>query len=108
MKFVLKLKIICIRWSIKRLVKNTTSEKCSVISYGAYDISPKHLVFLICIQTDQEKIRLLNNAYLMHELRNTLLKFDYPEDFRKDVKIDFESQENVDRKSNGDWYVHLK
>lgn len=41
-------------------------------------------------------------------LRQLLVKHDYPEEARQFVKIDFESQETVQRQSNGNWFEHFK
>ena len=77
-------------------------------SYGAYKIDPKNLVFWICVQSDEEKLRLQSDLNLMKTLRQVLSQFDYPANAADKVHIDFESQETVDRESNGNWFIHFK
>ena len=36
------------------------------------------------------------------------MKHDYPADAQNNVHIGFESQETVDRESDGNWYLHFK
>jgi len=104
----LKKKIDQIKSDIEDLVKPYCDEEFRVDWYGAYNINPKHLVFWICIKSDALKDRLKNNDILHRDLRSLLDKNDYPSEAREHVKMGFESQETVDRESNGNWYHHFK
>ncbi len=107
-KSSMKRKILDIKEDIEKLVSKDCKEKFWIDWYGAYDIDPKHLVFWICVQTDKMKLALKSNFELINEIRNLLVKHNYPEQARQSVFIDFESQETVDKESNGSWYQHFK
>ena len=83
-------------------------EKFWVTHYGANDIHPKHLAYWIVVRSDQEKRRLEADSALMAVLRSLLMKYDYPIEGRDWVHIGFESQETVDRESDGNFYHHWK
>ena len=104
----LKFKILSIKDALEREIKPLCKEKFRVEWYGAYDIDPKHLAFWICVQSDVMKDAILSNADLMHRLRSLLEIHQYPAEARPNVHIGIESQETVDRESNGDWHVHFK
>lgn len=104
----LKIKIQNIKKDFEVIVSKACSEKFSVLHYGEYKINPKHLVFWIAVATDNTKSKLIDNKVLNDELRNVLVQNHYPEEAIDDVYIGFESQETVDRESNGDWYLHFK
>lgn len=104
----MKGKILRIEDDIKKLIKPVCTEKFWIDWYGAYDIDPKNLVFWICVQSDEMKQKLESDSDLINTIRLLLDKYDYPEQARKYVHIGFESQETVDRESNGDWYLHFK
>ena|SRR5690606_3017183 len=104
----MKGKIFRIEDDIKRVIKQVCKEKFWIEWYGAYDIDPKNLVFWICLQTDEIKEKLESDSDLTNTIRLLFDKHDYPEQARKHVHIGFESQETVDRESNGDWYLHFK
>lgn len=104
----LKRKILDIQAEIKVSVKKHFIEKFSIIWYGAYYIDPKHLVFWILVQSDKDKDYLKSNELLKQDLSDAFVKHDYPIEARRFVSVDFESQETVDRESNGDWYLHFK
>jgi hypothetical protein len=82
-KHSIKRKIYDIQNDIINIVKPSCPEKFDVIWYGAYQIDPKNLVYWICVESD--------------EIKDQLAKY-----------IGFESQETVDRESNGSWYAHFK
>lgn len=107
-KASIKRKIFDIKAKIKKVVKKYFAGHFWIAYYGAYDIDPKNLVFWICVKTDNEKKLLQSNEQLKQELRNTLVEFNYPEKAIPFVYIDFESQETVNRESNGNWYYHFK
>jgi hypothetical protein len=107
-KHSIKRKIYDIQNDIINIVKPSCPEKFDVIWYGAYQIDPKNLVYWICVESDEIKDQLAKNISLNEELRSLLIKNNYPEQARRHVYIGFESQETVDRESNGSWYVHFK
>jgi hypothetical protein len=104
----LKRKILAIKDDLTDLAKKHCTEKFFIEWYGAYQIDPKHLVFWICIQSDKMKHELESNIDLNKDLRNLLAKNEYPVEAQKFVYISFESQETVDRESNGDWHIHFQ
>jgi hypothetical protein len=104
----MKGKIIRIEDYIKKMIILHCKEKFWIEWYGAYDIDPKNLVFLICVQTDKMKKQLELESDLINSIRFLLNKYNYPDEAIKYVHIGFESQETVDRESQGDWYIHLK
>lgn len=104
----LKRKILEIKEDIICIVNSRCKEKFRVEFHGAYDLHPENLAFWICIESDRMKKTLGEDQELTQQLRALLDKHDYPADARRSVVISFESQETVDRESNGDWYVHLK
>lgn len=93
---------------IKSLVNPICEEKFWVEWYGAYDIDPKNLVFWICVQTDKTKKRFESDPNLSNNIRPLFENYNYPDQAREHVYIGFESQETVNRESNGDWYLHFK
>lgn len=101
-------KIQAIETDIERIIKPMTHEQFWVTHYGAVDIDPKHLVYRVCVQSDAEKSRLNNNQPLHDKLRELLTRHSYPARARENVFIGFESQETVDRESNGNWWYHWK
>jgi len=101
-------KIIRIKEGIKDKVRPLCIEKFWIEKYGAYDIDPKNLVFWICVETDEAKDILASNSELTKTIRQLFDQYDYPKEARDSVYIGYESQQTVDRESNGDWYVHFK
>lgn len=101
-------KVAKIKKDIESIVSEVCNEKFSVLHYGAYEINPKHLVYWICVDTDEVKNKLSSDDSLKEILRNTIIKAEYPSEAVDDVFVGFESQETVDRESNGDWYLHFK
>lgn len=104
----LKRKIMDIKDEMKKVVSGYCNENFWIEYYGAYEIHPKNLVYWICVNSDTMKLSLRNNAELVNKLKRILVKFDYPKEGISYVGIDFESQETVNRESNGDWYLHFK
>lgn len=93
---------------MKKLIELQCDEAFYIDWYGAYDIDPKYLVYYIGVKTDTQRGKLIRNKALNADLRKLLIEHDYPEAARKHVYIKFESQETVDRESNGNWYHHFK
>jgi len=104
----IKRKILDIEDDIEELIKNKCSEKFNLVWYGAYDIDLKHLVYWVCIESDKLKDQLTDDILLNEQLRMLLKKHNYPKKARPFVSIGFESQETVDRESDGNWYHHFK
>jgi hypothetical protein len=104
----LKEKINLIEKEIKKTISIFCQYNFSVVKYGAYEIDAKYLVFWICVDTDSIKKELESNQDLKNQLRNILFKYEYPKNAINSVFIGFESQETVNRESQGDWYLHFK
>jgi hypothetical protein len=104
----LKRKIYDIESGLKRIVRTKTNEKFWIAQFGAYDIDPKHLLFCVCLVSDREKNRLKQDVELLVELRELLVKHEYPDSARQLVKFEFESQETVDRDAEGKWWLRFK
>lgn len=103
-----KRKILDVVDSIKLIIKPFCEEKYWIYWYGAYDIDPKNLVIWICVKSDKVKSKLESTQELRNKLRVILIKHNYPKEAISFVYIGFESQETVDRESNGNWYHHFK
>ena len=107
-RFLLGRKVRRIQRSLERLAKAAAREPLWVTRYGAFYIHPRHLVYWICVKTDAERDRLASDPNLVASLHHTLVECDYPLEGRSDVHIGFESQETVDRESEGNWWYHWK
>ena len=107
MDWSLKWKISCIESNLKAMLK-AGGIKPRVWSFGAYDIDPKHLVFVVGVSTDAEKESLQKNHVFQSEIKALLTKHDWPVAAREHVLFDIESQETVDRETEGNWWYHYK
>jgi hypothetical protein len=107
MIFLLKWKIWHIETGLKSLLEKT-GVKPMVWSFGAFDIDPKHLVFVVGVPTDEEKNNLKVDSLLAEQMQFLLEKYNWPIAARKHVVFDIESQETVDRETNGNWWHHYK
>ena len=105
---------IWLKWKIWRIEANLKSLlrkldiKPRVWSFGAYYIDPKQLVFVVGVSTDAEKIKLKTDSAFDEKIKHLLIKYNWPSAARKSVAFDIESQETVDRETNGNWWYHYK
>ena len=108
------MKALLLRWKIYRISQaarrlvEARGVKCNVWWFGAYYIDPKHLVFVLAVPEDLERDTLRSDAPLISALRRLLVDFSWPERARTDVSFDIESNETVQRESNGHWWHHYK
>jgi hypothetical protein len=107
LKLLLKWKIWRIEAGLKALLK-AAGVKPHVWSFGAYYIDPKHMVFVVGVQTDVEKARLKADSSFNNEMQALLVNYNWPFMARESVLFDIESQETVDRETNGHWWHHYK
>jgi len=106
-RLALKFKV----WRIERALRRTLrAEGVSpgVWSFGAYYIDPKHMVFVVGVETDEEKRRLRGSDSFRTEVRRLLERFAWPEEARQHVVFDIESEETVQRETRGNWWYHYK
>jgi hypothetical protein len=101
-------KVEAIERDLRDTVRAAARENVWVTHYGAFEIHPRHLVYWLCVKSDAEKQRLQAHRILMEQLREILVRYDYPPEGRDSVHIGFESQETVDRESDGNWWYHWK
>ncbi|AYL95998.1 hypothetical protein [Mucilaginibacter celer] len=104
----LRQKILAIKKDIKKIISKVCTERYWIEWVGAYHINPKHLAFRICVKSDDMKLKLKSDAELYKVLRDVLDKHDYPVEARDKVFIGFESQQTVDRESDGKWHIHVQ
>ena len=105
----MELKIQRIERDIKNIVAKAYSrEPIHIYRYGAYDIDPNYLMIWICVDTDKVKDKLSSDIKLTADIIQVFDTHNYPQlqDIRSN--FDFESEETVDRESDGDWYLHFK
>lgn len=104
----LKRKIHEIKSQMKTLLSSYVNETFSITVLDSVDIDPSYLSFWVRVQTDDEKFRLKNLPDLEKNLRSILETCNYPMEAIDRITISFESQETVDRESNGSWFNHLR
>lgn len=107
MNLILKWKIWRIESALKSLVR-AEGFKPMIWSFGAYYIDPKYLVFVVGVPTDDAKEYLKSNDSFTSSMTELLAKYNWPMQARPEVVFDIESQETVDRESNGNWWYHYK
>jgi hypothetical protein len=107
MLFSLKWKIWRIESSLRLLLKDA-GIKPLIWSFGAYYIDPKYLVFVVGVPSDEEKNRLKTDPHFDQAMGALLIKHNWPLIAREHVIFDIESQETVDRETNGNWWYHYK
>jgi len=106
-------KLCRIRRTVRRLlaVKDVTAAKTVnpwMFWIGAYDIDPRHLSFVIGVQTDKERDRLRADQQFNEQLKQALVTVDWPEAARPHVKFEIQSDETVERESAGNWHAHYQ
>ena len=97
--------------AIETDVKDILAEKSikhTVFSFGAHHINPRHFVIIVGVETDAQKLSLTQDELFIHSLKDLLFKHKWPEEARKHVIFDIESEETVSRESNGNWWYHFK
>jgi hypothetical protein len=107
-KSEISIKIKKIEGDIKKVINNEFTEPFWLYHYGAIELDLKYLVIWICVKSDKDKRVLESNLKLKSQLTQVLIDNDYPLDAISHVHIGFESQENVDRLSNGKWHDHFR
>lgn len=107
MKLILKWKIWRIESALKSLVR-AEGFKPLIWSFGAYYIDPKHLVFVVGVPEDKDKVLLISNDTFTASMKELLVKFNWPVQARASVVFDIESQETVNRENNGNWWYQYK
>jgi hypothetical protein len=100
-------KVLRIEVAIKQILRSRGIEP-HVWSFGAFYLDPKFLVFVVGVQTDAEKERLKSDPVFSGLLKNLLSLRNWPSSAREHVVFDIESQETVDRETNGNWWYHYK
>ena len=81
---------------------------CKVFSFGATDISPKHLAIWITTDTDSQRDALSNDNEFKDAVRVILRKNGYPEEAIPSVGIAFESEQTVKGDYEGNWWYAVK
>lgn len=104
---ILKWKVWRIESSVKAMLR-AAGMKPLVWSFGAYYIDPKHMVFVVGVRSDRERDLLRKDDAFLARLKLLLVKFNWPAAARGGVQFDVESQETVDRETNGNWWYHYK
>lgn len=97
-----------VRKELESQVALRIADGFAVMWYGAFDIDPVHLVYLVTVSTDSEKHALRNDELFDKGLRSMLSHNGYPVEAIAAVHLWIESQETVDRESHGDWHVHIQ
>ncbi|MCB1595394.1 MAG: hypothetical protein KDI76_10820 [Xanthomonadales bacterium] len=106
-KQILSKKLSEIRLAIEEMLEDKAI-KHKVWNFGAYDIDPKYLVIVVGTETEIQKQELRSDKSFNESLKNLLEQFDWPEAAREHVVFSIESQEAVDKQSNGNWWYHYK
>lgn len=76
--------------------------------YGALDIDPGYLAIWIIVNTDADKAALNHNQAMLDSFKRRLVENGYPSRALPSIHIGAESQETIDRESQGNWYYHFK
>lgn len=105
---------LLLKWKVRRIeaalraLLRARGANPKVWSFGAYYIDPKYLVFVAGVTSDRERNSLRNDNNFKAEMRQLLVKFNWPSAAREYVVFDVESQETVDRETDGNWWYHYK
>ena len=108
MNLSLRFKVYRIKKNIRKIVSEKCIEPFWITWYGAIDINPNNLVFLIAVKTDKQKEKLLSDSLLLDKIIAVLFRYKYPYSAINEVQFWFESQENVDKVSSGNWHNHIQ
>lgn len=103
---------------IKKAVKSTVSavkDKSPKIYmhffYGAFDINPKNLVVWFLFETDSD-LNKAKQSGLCEEIKNltveNLISAGYPPEALRENSVSFTSQEDIDKKANGDHHLYFQ
>ncbi len=76
------------------------------VQVGAIELDPDNLVLWICVPTDADKARLQADPGLVPRIRQILQDSAYPPAAVEAAQIGVESEETVQRESQGNWYWH--
>lgn len=105
---------------IKKAVKNTVSafegrqpEIFHSLFYGGVDINPKNLVVWYLFETDKDLETAKANGLCDEIVKSTLdnlLSFGYPPEVFElgQTHVSFASQEDIDKKANGDFHLYFQ
>lgn len=79
--------------------------------YGAFDIDPKNLVVWFLFKTDNELTKAKQSG-LCDEIKSltvrNLISAGYPSDALTKNCVSFTSQEDIDKKANGDHHLYFQ
>jgi predicted DNA-binding transcriptional regulator YafY len=79
--------------------------------YGSSAIHPRHLVVWYLFKTDKE-YEIANSNNLTEELdkltRDELRKNGYPEEGLREIMVSFTTDEDIQRKTGGDYWKYFK
>jgi hypothetical protein len=94
---------------IDGLLKTLSQEKSHVTHFGATDIDPKHLAVCLCVQSDAECKRMINE---LDSIRAQVLEYfasvNYPAEAIPSIDVSIASQETVNRDFAGSWWYFFK
>ena len=79
-----------------------------LFSTGDVHVAPSKLVLWATTQTDAERDTLAADDALEPLMRETLKRVGYPSGAIARVRLDFQSQETVDRDFGGSWFQAIK
>ncbi len=102
LKFLLKRKVGNIEEAARKLAFANAC-KCTLWSYGEYDIDARLLVMVVQTATDEEREKLKSRPQFIQALKELPAKHSWPDEACADVVFEIESQQTVDRDFAGNW-----